>query len=107
ELPQINWFVTSNLVLKPVYGKQAIFNHTVIHVEAFVLGGPAIINRSTPSTEFSVGANAGAGLRFWISEHTSLRVDIQELLFWATNTHNLETALHLHAGFGFAFGGDE
>ncbi len=107
ELPEINWFVTSNLVLKPVYGKQAIFNRTVIHVEAYVLGGPAIVNRSTPDTEFSLGANVGAGLRFWLSEHTSLRIDLQELIFYATNTSNIETALHLHAGLGFAFGGDE
>lgn len=107
ELPEINWFVTSNLVLKPVYGKQAIFNRKVIHVEAYIFGGPAIVNRSTPSVEFSVGGNAGAGLRFWMSEHTSLRVDIQELLFYATNTKNIETALHISTGFGFAFGGDD
>lgn len=107
ELPEINWFVTSNLVLKPIYGKQAIFNRNVIHVEAFLLAGPAIVNRSTPDTEFSIGANFGAGLRFWLSEHTSLRIDIQELLFYGSNTKEIESALHLHAGFGFAFGGDE
>ena len=64
-------------------------------------------NTGAPDTEFSIGANFGAGLRFWLSKHTSLRIDIQELLFYGSNTKEFETALHLHAGFGFAFGGDE
>ena len=107
QLPEINWFVSSHLVLKPIYGKQAIFNRNVIHMEAFVLAGPAIVNRSLPETEFAIGANVGAGVRFWLSKRTSFRIDIQELLFVGNKTHDLETALHLHAGLAFAFGGGD
>lgn len=107
ELPEINWFVSSHLVLKPIYGKQAIFNRKLIHMEAFILAGPAIVNRSTPDTEFSIGANFGAGLRLWMTQKTSLRIDIQELLFYGSNTSTIETALHLHAGVAVNFGGDD
>ncbi|MBC7794071.1 MAG: outer membrane beta-barrel domain-containing protein [Clostridia bacterium] len=107
QLPEINWFVSSHLVLKPIYGKQAIFNRKVIHVEAFVLGGPAIINRSVPEAEFDVGANVGAGIRFWIAKDTSVRVDVQELLFYGTKTKQFESALHIHAGLSFNFGDDD
>jgi outer membrane beta-barrel protein len=107
QLPEINWFISSHLVLKPIYGKQAIFNRQVIHMEAFLLAGPAIINRSVPGTEFDLGANVGAGLRFWMTQTTSFRIDIQELLFFGTKTHSFDSALHLHAGLAWAFGGDD
>lgn len=107
QLPEINWFVSSHLVLKPIYGKQAIFNREIIHLEAYLLAGPAIINRSLPDTEFDPGANVGAGVRFWIAKDTSVRIDVQELLFYGTKTKDFESALHIHAGLSFNFGGDD
>jgi outer membrane beta-barrel protein len=107
QLPEINWFVSSHLVLKPIYGKQAIFNRKIIHIEAFALAGPAIINRSVPDTEFNVGANVGAGMRVWIAKNTSVRFDIQELLFYGTKTNEFESALHLHLGLAFNLGDDD
>lgn len=106
SLPEINWFVSSHLVLKPIYGKQAIFNRKILHMEAFVLAGPAIINRSVPDSEFSPGANVGAGLRFWLAKDTSIRFDVQELLFYGTKTKEFESALHIKIGLSFNFGDD-
>jgi outer membrane beta-barrel protein len=105
NFPELNWFVASHLVLKPIYGKQALFNTEVVHIEAFIQAGPAIVNRSIPETTFNVGADFGAGLRLWLTEVISVRIDLSELLF--LTTEGLGQAMHLHAGFAFNLRGEE
>ncbi|MEM6731012.1 MAG: hypothetical protein AAF658_05625 [Myxococcota bacterium] len=48
--PEIQWMVTSRLLLKPLYGKQAVFNTEVIHIEAFLAAGPAVLSRNDAET---------------------------------------------------------
>lgn len=105
DFPEITWILASHLVIKPIYGKEAVFNREVVHLEAYVQAGPAFVQRSLPETSFSVGADMGVGLRLWWTPNVSLRFDISELIYMAGAKP--EAALHLHAGFGFNFRGEE
>ncbi len=99
EFAEITWAATSRLVLKPLYGKQALFNKEVIHIEAFIAAGPAVLSRSNTDASFAIGANVGGGFRFWITEVMAFRVDIAQLLYLEGS--NFETDLHLQAGLSF------
>ncbi|MEO1483582.1 MAG: outer membrane beta-barrel domain-containing protein [Myxococcota bacterium] len=99
EFAEIEWMATSRLVLKPIYGKQAIFNTEVMHVEAFLAAGPAVLSRVDGEASIAIGGDVGGGFRFWISEVVAVRLDIAQLLYFEGS--NFETDLRLHLGFSF------
>src|SRR5205823_4592757 len=41
DLPAIDWIAASHIVLKPLYGKEALFNTQMLHLEAYLQAGPA------------------------------------------------------------------
>jgi outer membrane beta-barrel protein len=107
-LPEMSWVVASHLVLKPLYGKEDLFNTKVVHLEAQLQFGPAFVSRTTTDNPLSMGLDFGAGLRFWMTPVWSLRLDLGELLFLedATSKMRLRQALHLGAGIAANLGGD-
>jgi outer membrane beta-barrel protein len=111
DLPAIDWILATHLVLKPLYGKEAIFNTEVLHLEAFAQAGPAMVHSTDPVRPFSFGIDLGAGLRFWLSDAVSLRLDIGELLYWVQEAggkdSDMKGALRLMFGLGFNLRGEE
>ncbi|MEM6533393.1 MAG: outer membrane beta-barrel domain-containing protein [Myxococcota bacterium] len=99
EFAEIQWMATSRLVLKPIYGKQAIFNTEVMHIEAFLAAGPAVLSRADGDASIAIGGDVGGGFRFWVSELVAVRLDIAQLLYFEGS--NFETDLRLHLGFSF------
>ncbi|MEL6546246.1 MAG: outer membrane beta-barrel domain-containing protein [Myxococcota bacterium] len=99
EFAEITWMAASRLVLKPLYGKQAVFNTEVIHIEAFLAAGPAVLSRANADSSIAIGADVGGGFRFWVTEMIAIRLDIAQLLYLEGS--NFETDLHLHAGLSF------
>lgn len=99
EFAEITWIATSRLVLKPLYGKQALFNTEVIHIEAFLAAGPAVLSRANADSSIAIGADIGGGFRFWLTEVVAVRLDIGQLLYLEGS--NFETDLHIHAGLSF------
>lgn len=79
EFPSIQWFGNSNLVLKPLYGKLAWLNGNLIYGELFFTAGPALADYENAGT--FVGANLGLGLRFYLSESFSVRLDARDYYF--------------------------
>lgn len=105
EFPEINWFAASHLVLKPLYGKQAWLNTDNVHLEAFVQAGPAFVSRSDLQQPVAFGADVGAGLRLWLSQAASFRLDVGELFYLVEGTPQF--AFHLRGGIAFTFGGGQ
>lgn len=109
QFPEIQWIAATHLVLKPLYGKEALFNTKVEHLEVYLQAGPALVNRKEATTPLSFGVDAGFGLRLWLTRVISFRLDFGELVYFAKEGANQVTrqALHLHAGFAFNLtGGD-
>lgn len=68
------WLLTSHLVIKPLFGKLAVFNHDVVYSETFfALGGGPV--RMGELTHFAL--TPGVGMRFWAGEHVSVRFDVR------------------------------
>ncbi|MEM6274781.1 MAG: outer membrane beta-barrel domain-containing protein [Myxococcota bacterium] len=99
EFAEITWMAASRLVLKPFYGKQALFNTEVVHLEMFLAAGPAVLSREDAESSIGVGANVGGGFRFWLTEVTAFRFDIAQLMYFEGS--NFETDLHLLGGLSF------
>lgn len=105
DFPEITWIAASHLVLKPLYGKEALFNTKVVHLEVFLQAGPAFLNRANAETTLAFGFDVGFGVRFWLSKWASVRFDIYELVYFLEQKP--EQALHLHAGIAFNLRGED
>lgn len=79
-LPAVQVVLDSNYVMKPFYGKLALFNRTLLYSELFLVGGVTVTYWSDGS--FRPGPDVGAGLRFFVSEWFSLRADIRHALIF-------------------------
>lgn len=81
QIESLEMFGSSNIVLTPFYGKLAALNRHVMHLELFLEAGPAVGKYINPSV-VRAGFDAGGGLRFFLSEYFSLRVDVRDYTFF-------------------------
>lgn len=105
EFPEIEWIAASHLVLKPFYGKQALFNTDVLHLEGYLQAGPVAVKRSDLPEMPAFGVDAGVGVRLWLGHNASIRADLGELVYLLSAGPAL--ALHARLGLAFNFGADE
>ena len=105
EIAAVDYILSSNLVLKPFYGKLAVFNRRLIHLEVSVPFGVAMAHFIKPGA-YLFGPDAGLIFRVFASRHISFCLDARDhLLFndrWSTRNEVL-----LALGAAFAWGGDE
>lgn len=108
--PQINWFAATHLVVKPLYGKEALFNTSVVHMEVYFMLGPAIVSQLSCSAEcpgfsdatYSFGLDVGIGLRLHLTQVTSVRIDLGDLIYAVQQSP--KQALRLSAAIAFNLG---
>ena len=105
DFPEIEWIAASHLVLKPLYGKEAIFNTKVVHLEGYVMAGPAFVRRSALNNTFAYGVDTGFGVRLWLETWLSLRLDFVELIYFLDVKP--QQALHMHLGVAFNLRGED
>ena len=74
-LPTLLLVVDSNYIMKPFYGKLALFNRTLLYAELFLAAGATVTYWSDGS--FRPGPDFGAGMRFFVTEWFSVRADIR------------------------------
>ena len=74
-LPTLLVIADSNYVMKPFYGKLALFNRTLLYAELFLVAGATVTYWSDGS--FRPGPDFGAGMRFFVTEWFSIRTDIR------------------------------
>ena len=86
EFPAVVFFENTNLLFKLLYGKQSLFNRTVVHFEVFAtLGGSFLFRNPYPIWEgdltnarYEFGVNGGFGARFWFSPRWSFKIDLRD-----------------------------
>ena len=103
DLSSIDTILSSSLVLKPFYGKLALFNRRLIHLEVSVPIGGAWA-QYTDTKPF--GVVSGLIFRLYLSPHASVRLDVREYVLFRDKKHQRQE-LHAVLGFSFAWGGDE
>ncbi|NMO19968.1 outer membrane beta-barrel domain-containing protein [Pyxidicoccus fallax] len=102
---QVQWMVGSDLVWSPLYGKTAFLNSTVLHFEAFLLGGGTVVKLNR-SGGFRPAANVGLGLRLFSSQAISFRFDVTNNVVF-TGASRINNVLSVQLGTAFNFGATE
>lgn len=103
---EVQFFVGSDLMWKPLYGKLSVLNRWVVHGEVYVLLG-ATIFKFTDS--FRPGINVGGGGRIFVNKYASFRLDITENLVLPTGggSKSFANVMTITLGLGINFGGTE
>ena len=103
QISSLNYFATSNFVFKPLYGKLALTNRWVAHLEVFFAAGVGAGMFTNPMV-VRPGFDAGGGFRFYLNDLFSLRLDVRDYTFFTGGT---STSSELFIGLAAAvtFGG--
>lgn len=72
---EVQYFFGSDLLWKPFYGKLSVLNRWVIHGEVFLMLGATLFKFTNA---FRPGVNVGGGMRVFLSQAVSLRLDITD-----------------------------
>ncbi|MEL6339186.1 MAG: outer membrane beta-barrel domain-containing protein [Myxococcota bacterium] len=99
---RITVFGTSALVIKPLFGKLALFNDTMLYAESsfMVGGGPMQLELEDDGTFYFAGLIGGA-IRFWTSEVFSIKFEIRDYLIFRDWTPDNALMLGVTASFNF------
>jgi outer membrane beta-barrel protein len=74
----VRYFVTTSLLVKPLYGKLAVLNRTLVYSELFLAVGGGWGWLSV--TDRAV-VDFGVGLRLYAGKYVSFRVDVRDYMF--------------------------
>jgi outer membrane beta-barrel protein len=96
----VQYYGTSNIVFKPVYGKFALLNRSLIYEEMFLEAG-AGYGKLTITGRPAV--DLGAGMRFYSGRLVSFRLDVRDYLF--VTKGDTENELWVAAGISLGLGG--
>jgi outer membrane beta-barrel protein len=95
---RINLVGTTSLVIKPLFGKLAIFNEDVVSSETFFvlgIGGTLLGKYPRPTVD------VGMGLRFWSSNTVSVRLDLRDYLIFNALAPDQALFISLSAALNF------
>jgi outer membrane beta-barrel protein len=100
---RIQYFGTTSLVIKPFFGKLAIFNQDMVTSETyFVLGLGALQMGPEGGAAYArFVADVGLGLRLWSSDTLSMRVDVRDYLIFVSAVPQQALFLSLSVAFNF------
>lgn len=79
----VEWFLTSNLVLTPIYWKASLANDSLLHGEFFFTLGAGLANLTRVQ---QLVAEAGLGSRFYLSETFSAVIDFRYQAYFSDQT---------------------
>ncbi len=94
----LKYYVTSNVVFKPIYWKGAWLNKKMIHGELFLVagGGYGWFTRSQRAA-----VDAGLGMRFYLGQTLWVRLDVRHNVFFNDSVFkNLDLHHELWAALG-------
>lgn len=74
---RVRFMLSSNVLVKPMYGKVAVFNSGRGEVDTLFAAGVGVMN-TTLDTSFAF--NLGIGLHFWMSRYLAVRFDVRDYM---------------------------
>lgn len=96
---EVNFFVGSDVLWTPFYGKFALLNRWVLHLDFHLIGG-ASVQKFTQSG-FRPGVDLGGGLRVFQNRWVSYRLDVMDTVVVIPKPTNvLSVSLSLALNFG-------
>jgi len=107
ELDWITYTVHSSLVLKPSYGKDALWNRKVVNHETFLAVGAGVVRYDTEDTDGNEGGETtfslsfGLGLKYFINKKLCLNFEVRDMVNFRND--GAENRMYLGVGLGFRF----
>ncbi|MCP3105573.1 outer membrane beta-barrel domain-containing protein [Myxococcus sp. K15C18031901] len=102
---EIQWMVGSDLIWSPLYGKLAVLNSSVLHFEAFLLGGGTVV-KTERQDGFRPAVNLGLGVRLFSGKTVSFRLDVTNNVVFAGASRIINVPV-VQLGTSFNFGATE
>ncbi len=99
------YMVHSSFVLKPTYGKDAIWDSNIINHESFISLGAGVAHYEReysvdePTTETVLSLTAGVGRRFFISKKFAMVAEIKSY----TQVKDSTTETNIYMGLGLSY----
>ena len=101
---EINWFVGSDVMLKPFYGNTSVLNSWVLHYEAYFLIGASLFKYTVGG--FQPGVNLGGGIRVFQTKYVSYRLDISDSIVFNSRL-KVNNVIAVQLMLALNFGGGE
>ena len=98
----LQYYASTSALYSPLYGKFALRNASLVHVEAFVTGG-GVFGRFT--SFYAAGPELGVGTRVFLSQAVSVRFDARDAYF--IGGHQTKNVLLLSLGLSINLGGND
>jgi outer membrane beta-barrel protein len=102
---QPKYMVHSNIIIKPLYGKEALWNKGIINHESYLIFGGGMINYEkkysdgTKDSESDPSICVGAGTRYFINRNLCTTLEIRDLV----NLKKDKTENNVYFGLGLSF----
>jgi outer membrane beta-barrel protein len=103
KFESLQYYVSSNILYAPLYGKFALRNASVVHVEAFLVAGGAL---GRFSSVYAAAPELGVGVRVFLSRALSVRFDARDAYFLGRRLDQ-NNKLFLSLGLSLNLGGNE
>jgi outer membrane beta-barrel protein len=100
----LQYYASSNLIFSPLYGKFALRNSSLVHMQAFLSFGAAY---SHFTSYYAAAPELGAGLRVFLNNTFSVRFDARDAYFFGLTTKKQQNILFLSLGLSINFGGND
>lgn len=97
----------SHFLIKPFYGKEAVWNKSILNRETYFLVGGGVINYEKQYTdrdsesENALSFSLGVGTKFFINQKMCINIELRDLV--NIREDNTENRIYLGASFGFRF----
>jgi outer membrane beta-barrel protein len=77
----MTFVATVDLQWSPLYGKISLFAEKVLNFNMYGLIGPAVLMYGPGTGTVTVGGNVGVGLRFFINQWLTIRLELRDLIY--------------------------
>jgi len=104
EFSKPKYMVHTHLVLKPMYGKDAVWNKRVVNHETYFFLGGGIINyewQEDSGSETVPSVSLGVGIKYFLTKNLCLNVETRDLI--NIREEGTENNLWFSFGLGFRF----
>ena len=108
---EVQFLANSNIVFVPLYGKMSWLNRNVVQMELYLTAGPGIARYKefevrgadtyTEEGKYYFSGNFGIGLRFFINQRFSVRLDMRDYMNFVDG--GVDNAAYFSLGLAWNF----
>ena len=105
--PEQKYAIHSHLIFKPLYGKDAVLNRSVVNHETYIFIGGGVVryewiqSYGENETEDAPSLSLGVGMKFFLNQKFCLNVEIRDLVNFRED--DTENNVYFGLGLGFRF----